>query len=143
MTWAVRRMRERNAAPGPDGIPGGALHLAYQVVGSGMRNILTGCLKEGSFPAVWKKANLVLLHKEGKPDNLPSSYRPICLLDEMGKILERILVQRMYRHLSEMGPNLHWCQFGFRRQPSTLDAVKCLRDFTREEIDQGWCWRCP
>lgn len=49
------------------------------------------CLKEGRFPAEWKVARLVLLKKGNKPEGLPSSYRPICLLDEAGKFFERIL----------------------------------------------------
>lgn len=136
-TWAVRKMRERNAAPGPDGIPGKVLHIAYLAMGEEIRRVLTKCLKAGSFPSEWKQANLVLLHKEGKPEGHPSSYRPICLLDEMGKMLERVLALRMQQHLEGAGPGLHPHQFGFRRRHSTLDAVKCLRDFSRSEIDRG------
>lgn len=77
-TWAIKRMSERNAAPGPDGLHSKALSLAYRVIGNEMRETLTDCLKKGHFPTRWKEANLVLLHKEGKREALPSSYRPIC-----------------------------------------------------------------
>jgi len=74
-----------------------------------------------SFPACWKRAKLVLLHKgPGKPMDAPSSYRPICLLDTPGKLLERLLIQRLEGHLeSRMAPN----QFGFRKGVSTESAV--------------------
>lgn len=48
---------------------------------------------------------MVLILKGGKPEDLPSSYRPICLLDEAGKILERTIADRLVRQLS------HWSRF--------------------------------
>lgn len=47
MTGAVRRMSERNAAPGPDGLPRKVIALAYRVVGSRIRRLFTRCLQEG------------------------------------------------------------------------------------------------
>ena len=46
------------------------------------------CLREGRFFVDWKKQRLVLLRKGNKPLGDASSYRPICLLDTMGKLLE-------------------------------------------------------
>uniref|UniRef100_A0ABD2X9G9 Reverse transcriptase domain-containing protein n=1 Tax=Trichogramma kaykai TaxID=54128 RepID=A0ABD2X9G9_9HYME len=42
-------------------------------------------------PSGWKRQRLVLLPKPGKPPDEPSSYRPLCMLDTAGKILERII----------------------------------------------------
>lgn len=137
MIWAIKRMTERNAAPGPDGIHAKAIALACRVVGAELRDALTDCLRHGVFPRVWKKASLVLLHKEGKEKNLPSSYRPICLLDEMGKILERIISRRLQEHLDTVGPNLHESQFGFRRGLSTMDAVLRVKEFAQREACEG------
>jgi len=50
----------------------------------------TCCIKEGSFPRIWKNARVVLLEKDGKPRGVQSSYRPICLLNEAGKVFERV-----------------------------------------------------
>jgi hypothetical protein len=55
------------------GQPEGTLHTVPQV---------------WNLPPQWKEAALVLLPKEGKPSGRPSSYRPICLLDETGKLFE-------------------------------------------------------
>lgn len=107
MAEAVKRMESRNVELGPDGIPGKAVYLAYRVMEDRIRGLITRCLREGVFPERWRRANLVFLRKEGKPENLPSSYRPICLLDEMGKLLERVIVQRIHDYLEEHGPNLH------------------------------------
>ena len=51
------------------------------------------CLREGRFLVNWKKQRLVLLRKGNKPLGDASFYRPICLLDTMGKLLEEIILQ--------------------------------------------------
>lgn len=134
---AVLRMRERNAAPGPDGIQSAPMSLIYKIMEAQIRSVFTGCLKKGWFPDPWKRANLILLHKQGKPEGLPSSYRPICLLDESGKILERILAGRIVHHLASVGPDLHEGQYGFRRSLSTIDAIMRVKSFTQEQMQHG------
>lgn len=54
------------------------------------------CLKEGVFPREWKRAILVLIPKAAQlsVDDLPK-VRPICLLNELGKALERIIADRL------------------------------------------------
>jgi hypothetical protein len=70
---------------------------------------------------------LILLNKEGHPLDSPSAYRPICLLDEVGKLFERIIAARLEAHMTERAPGWHDSQFGFRRGRSTVDAVKRVR----------------
>lgn len=50
------------------------------------------CLLTGRFPAVWKRADLVILRKgeDRDPEQL-KSYRPVCLLNNMRKVLERLI----------------------------------------------------
>ncbi|KAG5324771.1 RTXE polymerase, partial [Pseudoatta argentina] len=62
--------------------------------------------REGIFPRSWNMTRLVLLRKEGKPAKSPSAYRPICLLDNAGKLLERVIAARIVRHLPRDGPDL-------------------------------------
>ncbi|XP_072766501.1 uncharacterized protein [Anoplolepis gracilipes] len=62
---------------------------------------------------MWERAKVVLLHKGGKEEDDPTAYRPICLLDEVGKIYERILVRRLVQHLArDEVPFLHEEQYG-------------------------------
>ena len=50
-------------------------------------------LRERRFFDEWKKQRLFLLREEEKPLEDASSYRPICLLDTMGKLLEEMILQ--------------------------------------------------
>lgn len=51
-------------------------------------------MKGGLFPKAWRKAILVLIPK-GKLDPLTPKVRPICLLSELGKTMERIIEGRI------------------------------------------------
>ncbi|XP_072949830.1 uncharacterized protein [Epargyreus clarus] len=134
---AIKRMARRNTAPGPDGIPGQAWVLALTVLGGRLQKLFTACFRYGRFPSVWRRAKLVLVHKLGKPRDSPSAYRPICLLDEAGKLFERIISSRISHHLACHGPDLSENQFGFRRQRSTMDAILRVRTLSERAISQG------
>ncbi|XP_049880311.1 uncharacterized protein LOC126376807 [Pectinophora gossypiella] len=134
---AVKRLRAKNTAPGPDGIPGRAWVLALTVLRDRLRQLFTSCLRQGLFPSEWKDSSLVLLRKEGRAADSPSAYRPICLLDEIGKLFKRIVADRIVEHLVLEGPNLSECQFGFRRGQSTVDAILRVRSLSDEAVSEG------
>ena len=95
------------------------------------------CLQTGQFPSQWKEARLVLLPKVGRPADEPSAYRPICLIDEIGKLLERIVAGRLMRHLSTVGPDLEYCQYGFRPGRSTVGAIRRLRSLVDRAVSRS------
>lgn len=126
-------------APGPDGIPNVALKLAINGRKDIFMETFQKCLKERVFPDRWKIQRLVLIPKGNKSPEEPSSYRPICLLDTMGKILERIIYNRLLPIVEEKGA-LSEQQFGFRRSRSTTDAVKTVVDIALNAIS-GERWK--
>lgn len=111
--------------------------LAQKKLGEDMRDLYTRCLREGKFPPEWKKADIVLFPKEGKSRDQPSAYRPICLLDEAGKILERIICDRLVDHLTLEGSNLNADQYGFRVGRSTRDVIRRVRSITESVMGEG------
>ncbi|XP_032670984.1 uncharacterized protein LOC116844028 [Odontomachus brunneus] len=140
MRRAAKRLGAKGKAPGPDGIPGRAwaLALAQEAeVGDRLRRLFTRCLEAGLFPAPWKRARLAFLRKEGKPEESPSAYRPLCLLDEAGKMFERIMQARLVRHLSRSGPALDDAQYGFREGRSTVDAIMRVRFLSEAIVEAG------
>ena len=82
-----------------------------------------------------------------------SNMRPICLLDNLGKLLERCLAGRLR---SEVGPKLSSWQFGFTKGKSTEQAINIVRNRSMESsseyevgifleikgaFDRAWCQR--
>jgi len=133
---ASKRLSLGRKAPGPDGIPGAVIRrTAGLLLGQWARGFTT-CLREAVFPARWKMARLVLLQKKGKPEGEPSSYRPICLLDEAGKLLERVLAERL-REWLDAANGLSSDQFGFRRGRTTVDAILRLRGVVDDATGEG------
>ena len=73
-------------------------------------------------PRAWRNALIKPLLKEGKDAKDTVSYRPISLTSCMGKILEKVIANRLIYVLEErnlLNPN----QAGFRPARSTMDQV--------------------
>ncbi|CAB0033685.1 unnamed protein product, partial [Trichogramma brassicae] len=81
----------------------------------------------------WKRQRLVPLPKPGKPPDEPSSYRPLCMLDTAGKILERIICDRLEAFTERPG-GLSERQYCFRKGRSTIDAIQDVISTAREAI---------
>uniref|UniRef100_A0ABD2WG19 Reverse transcriptase domain-containing protein n=1 Tax=Trichogramma kaykai TaxID=54128 RepID=A0ABD2WG19_9HYME len=67
------------------------------------------------------------------PPDEPSSYRPLCMLDTAGMILERIICDRLEAFTEKPG-GLSERQYGFRKGRSTLDAIEDVISTAREAI---------
>jgi hypothetical protein len=80
--------------------------------------IFNAILLTQHFPSVWKHARVISILKPGKDPALPSSYRPISLLDTIGKLFEKILFSRILHEVRERGL-LRDEQFGFITRHST------------------------
>lgn len=78
-------------APGPDGIPNEVLKSAVNLFPEVFAGMYNSCLREAYYPPEWKTAKLVLLRKQGKALDNPSAYRPLCMLDSVGKLFEKLI----------------------------------------------------
>lgn len=122
--WVARK------APVLDGIPNVAAAETVRTQPAVVRAILQRYLEEGQFPEVWKQQRLVLIPKAGKPPNDPSAYRPICMLDAFGKLYERVITNRL-TEFSEGANGLSGLQYGFRKNRSTIDAIRYVIEQAR------------
>jgi len=116
--------------PGPDGIHNEVLKAAVKANPQRFLQVYNQCITEAVYPAEWKRANLVLIPKSGKPPEAPSSYRPLCMLDTTGKLFEKLLVRRLKNHLSTTNA-LSDKQNGFRQGRSTLDSLDRLSEIIK------------
>jgi ribonuclease HI len=124
-------------APGPDGITSEILTLILNSVPKTLTAIYNECLKKGCFPREWKIARIIPITKPGKEDSLdPSKYRPISLLNIGGKVLEKLLINRIMHHIYRTG-FLNDSQFGFTPQKSTIDAAMAVKQYIEPELERG------
>lgn len=126
-----------NKAPGIDNIPNIALKSAIRAAPELFLDMYNTCLTEGTFPARWKVQRLVLLPKGDKPPDDPSSYRPLCMLDTAGKILERIILNRTE---AAIGHSFENNQYGFRKGKSTIHATNQVVGIAKDAI-AGKSWK--
>lgn len=135
---AISNFKDRKS-PGLDCIPNMVLKEAVRCCPEQFVKVMNTCLSEGSFPLMWKRQKLVLLPKDGKPLNDPSSYRPLCMIDTSGKLLESIICRRLEACI-EAANGLSENQFGFRRARSTVDAIKVVVKTAAQAIE-GRMWK--
>ena len=97
------------------------IKLCDEVLLLPLKLIFENCLSQGIFPEMWKKANVVSIHKKNL-ENLKQNCRPISLLPIFGKILEKLIFNTLYQHLAVnnvLNPN----QSGFRPGDSTINQL--------------------
>ena len=87
----------------------------------------------GVFPSVLKTAKVVpVFKKDSKLDY--SNYRPISLLSNIEKILEKLMYKRLYTFLNNNNA-IYNLQFGFRQQYSTSHALINITENIRKTLD--------
>jgi len=123
-------------APGPDGITNELLKEVIRQYPERLTYIYNRCIREVHYPGKWKVANLVLMSKPGKQTDDPSAYRPLCMLDTVGKLFEKLLARRLTKHIDDTGA-LEEAQYGFRQRKSTVTAIKKLQDIVKETNQRG------
>ena len=87
----------------------------------------------GVFPDNIKVAKVVPLFKAGDR-SLFSNYRPISLLSQFSKILEKLFNERLDKFIDKF-QLLNNCQYGFRSQMSTSHALLDLVEEITSSID--------
>ena len=125
VTRALKRLRPFKA-PGPDRIPNIVLTKCADLIESRLWYIFTAIIEKGWYYAPWKKFTTVVLRKPGKPRyDVPKAYRPIALLNTMGKVLTSIIAEQLiyYTEKFRLLPPLH---FGGRPARMTNDALHYL-----------------
>ena len=86
-----------------------------------LTHLFNKSIETSSFPQSWKYATVVPIPKGGDKTSV-SNLRPISLLPQPGKILEKLLHSQIAKFL-ETNILLSLNQYGFREKKSTIGAV--------------------
>ena len=89
----------------------------------------------GVFPSVLKTAKVVPVFKKDSKLNY-SNYRPISLLSNIEKMLEKLMYKRLYAFL-DYNNIIYDLQFGFRQQYSTSHALINITENIRKALEDG------
>ena len=122
-------------AAGPDDIPAEAIKADPETATNMLHTLFTKIWEREEIPAEWKEGIIIKLPKKGDLREC-SNYRGIMLLSVPGKVLNRILLERMKEAVD---PKLRDQQAGFRQNRSCADQIASLRIIVEQSLE----WNSP
>ena len=114
-------------APGIDGIRNKVIKLLEESLSDILHVLFSASLKMSYHPKRWKEVSITMLLKPNKDKQELGSYRPVSLLSNLGKLLERCITYLIY-NLAEENKIINKSQSGFRRGRSTHDQIVRILD---------------
>ena len=84
-------------ASGPDLISPRLLKEGADIIARTYSIIFNRSLDQGYFPKTWKEANVTIYKKDNKSS--PSNYRPISLLSQSAKVMERCVHKYFHNYV--------------------------------------------
>ena len=136
---AIRRCHA-DKAPGPDKIPNRALQAALPVLSEHLTVLFQACIEKGYHPKAFKKANTITLKKPGKDDYTEAkAYRPIALINTLGKALEKIIGTKLSA-LAELHKLVPEAQMGARKGRATDTALELITEQVHTVWKKGSGW---
>ena len=124
------------SAPGPDRVTWRHLKqiIAQQDCAEAVLRLANACIRVGHWPKHFKESLSVIIPKPGKPSySAPKAFRPIVLLNTLGKLVEKMISNRLQFDMVAFDL-VHPNQMGGVRQRSTEDAGLFLTHLVRA----GW-----
>jgi hypothetical protein len=108
--------------------------VAAELLTPAIRQLANGCVRLGHWPQHFRDSSTVVLRKPKKGDyTKPKAYRPIALLNTVGKIIESMVAERVSYLVERYGllPDSH---IGGRRMRSPEHALFLLT----ERVSAAW-----
>ena len=119
VTKAIEKVN-RKAAAGPDGIDNNVLYKLREIIAEPLSRIFQQSFDKGEY--LWKKQFVIPVIKPGKNKSKAESYRPISLTSQIGKLMERIVLDEMLEFLKR-NELLSENQHGFKKARSCLSEL--------------------
>ncbi|KAF8673055.1 hypothetical protein AX14_005435, partial [Amanita brunnescens Koide BX004] len=134
------KLTSNSSAPGPDFVTWHHLKQIFDMEGvsDAITLFFNNICDSGIWPSWFKESVSVIIPKPKKTDyTVPKAYRPIALLNTMGKLLTKVLANRMQFDAAAYSL-LHEGQCGGIRKHATIDAGIVLLDFINTSRERGW-----
>ena len=136
---AVLEKFHPSKALGEDGLNSEILLRIFKLFPTFFTKTYNECLRKGYFPKQWKRSIIIPIVKPDKEGSTEvTKYRPISLLNVGGKVLEKLLIDRINHHAFS-NSLLNENQYGFFLQKSTVDAALAAKGFILENLQKKKC----
>ena len=107
-------------------------------VGESICVLFNNICDSGIWPRWFKESVSVIIPKPKKADySVPKPYRPIALLNTLGKLLTKVIANRL-QFDAAAHRLLHEGQCGGVQKHATIDAGLALLDFINTNRERGW-----
>ncbi len=126
---------DTNKASGFDNISAKLLKRTARSISNPLSNIFNQSLSKGTYPDVWKKANVPPVFKQNDKQN-KNNYRPISLLPMIGKVMERVVFKHFYHFCIEHNL-LTWRNSGYKPLDSSINQLIFITHTIYESLEQG------
>ena len=100
MSWIIDVVKsfDNKSSPDLDGISLKFIKMIIHYIATPLSHIFNLSFATGIFPEKFKESRIVPIYKNGDP-RLCDNYRPICLVNTLSKILEKIVAVKLTNHL--------------------------------------------
>ena len=133
---SVYREMKINKKPGIDGIPNIGLTATIESNTELFGQPFDICFQKRMLPRIVKRQRLFLIPK-GNNAKYASGYRPLCIINTVGKFLKRIISKRQETYLGEEGLSI--TNLIFLEARSTIDAIEIVIAIAKDAIsDERW-----
>jgi len=124
-----------NKSTGPSSIPAKFLHYLSEELTHPLNLIIDTCFSTATHPDKLKVAKVIPIYKKGSK-LVPANYRPISLLSNINKLIEKLVFSRIFSHLQNNNL-IYNHQYGFRPKHSTDHALINITENIRDALDEG------
>ena len=125
-----------NKAVGPNSIPKKILKTYSKSLSKPLSKLIKLSFAQGKFPIILKIAKVIPTHQKDDKSEC-DNYRPISLISNISRLLEKLVHERFYSFL-EKEKLFFEGQHGFRNKRSTTDALTDITERIRDACDKGY-----
>ena len=105
------------------------------VIASPLAELINKSFQSGIFPDIFKIAKVIPIFKS-ESRVLCNKYRPLSLLSNISKLIEKLMHKRVYSFLKQQNC-FYNAQFGFRLSLSTNNALMSITENIQSQLDQN------
>ena len=131
----LRQTLSLNKSTGPNSIPTSILKKIKNEISISLSAIINNSFGKGIFPNLLKSAQVIPVFKSGSRLSC-NNYRPISLLSNIGKIIEK-LIHKILNHFLEQLKVFYTLQFGFRLNTSINNALLIITENIQTHLDKN------